>query len=335
MRIAIDAAGGDYGPRGAVEGAMEAAKRFDYELLLVGDPRYINHLMKARRFSSPKITVVPASEKVKMGEHAKDSLKKKDSSMAVATRLVKEGKADAFVSAGNTGAAMASALFTWRPLPGVSRPAISAILPTLKHSVVLIDAGANVDCKPVNLLQFAVMGHCYAKYILGRAKPRIGLLSIGEEEIKGNELTLATYGLLQKTSLNFRGNAEGRDIVSDKFDVIVCDGFIGNIVLKFGEGIATMILRSIKGEISKNIISRFAAIGVKPAFKNFRKRVDYAEYGGAPLLGLNGACIICHGKSDPRAMMNAIRLAGEIVNINLNKHIIQEMELLEKIDLKI
>lgn len=335
MRIAIDAAGGDYGPRGAVEGAMEASKRFDYELLLVGDPRFISRLMKAKRFSSSKITIVPASEKVDMGEHPKDSLKKKDSSMAVATRLVKEGKADAFVSAGNTGAAMASALFTWRPLPGIARPAITAMLPTMKHPVVLLDGGANVDCKPVNLVQFAVMGHCYAKYVLGRAKPRIGLLSIGEEETKGNELTLATYGLLQKTNLNFRGNAEGRDIISEKFDVIVCDGFIGNIVLKFAEGIASMILRSLKGEISKNIISRLAAIGVKPAFKSFKKRVDYSEYGGAPLLGLNGACIICHGISDPKAMMNAIRLAGEIVNHDLNKHIIQEMELLKNVDLKV
>jgi glycerol-3-phosphate acyltransferase PlsX len=203
------------------------------------------------------------------------------------------------------------------------------MLPSPKHPVVLIDAGANVDCKPMNLLQFAVMGHCYSHYVLGRPKPRIGILSIGEEKSKGNELTLGAYDLLSETHLNFRGNAEGRDIISGKFDVIVCDGFIGNIVLKFAEGVASMVLRSLKGEISKNIISRFAVVGIMPALKSFKKRVDYAEYGGAPLLGLNGACIICHGISDYRAIVNAIHAAGEIVNHNVNKHIVQELEKLK------
>jgi len=327
MRVAIDAVGGDFGPRGAVEGAMEASKRLDYDLILVGEPRNIGRFLKARRFSSPRITIVPATEKVDMSEHAKDSLRKRDSSIAVAARLLKEGKADALVSAGNTGAVMASTLFTWRPLPGINRPAIATLLPTIKNPVVLIDSGANVDCKPINLVQFAIMGHCYAKYVLGRFRPRIGLLNIGEEKTKGNELTQATYNLLENTNLHFRGNAEGRDIISDKFDVIVCDGFVGNIILKFAEGVASMILRSLKGEISRNIISRLAAIGVKPAFKKFKKRVDYSEYGGAPLLGLNGTCIICHGISDPKAIMNAIRLAGDIVNHDLNSHIIHELEM--------
>lgn len=326
MRIAIDSMGGDFGPRGSVEGAMKAVRRHDYELLLVGNKRYIHRLLKARRFEDPRIRIIPSSESVGMHESPKTSLKKKDSSIAVSVRLVKDKKAEAVISAGNTGAVMASCLLSWRPLPGISRPAIATLIPTHKHPVVLIDSGANVDCKPANLLQFAVMGHCYAHYVLKRPKPRIGILNIGEEETKGNELTLATYGLLSDTHLNFRGNAEGRDIISGKFDVIVCDGFIGNIVLKFAEGVATMILRSLKGEISRNIISRFAAVGVKPAFKSFKKRVDYSEYGGAPLLGLNGTCIICHGISDQKAIRNAIRVAGEIVNHNLNRHIIKEME---------
>ena len=330
MHIAIDTMGGDYGPRGAVEGAMRATKVFDYHLLLVGNQRYIRRLLHARRFESPKISIVPSTEKVGMHESPKKSLKKKDSSIANSVRLLREKKADAVISAGNTGAVMANALMAWRTLPGISRPAIATLLPSFKHPVVLIDSGANVDCKPGNLVEFAVMGHCYSHYVLGRSKPRIGILSIGEEKNKGNELTLATYKLLSETHLNFRGNTEGHDIISGKYDVIVCDGFIGNIVLKFAEGIASMILRSLKGEISRNIISRLAAIGVKPAFRSFKKRVDYAEYGGAPLLGLNGNCIICHGISDARAILNAIRVASQIVNHNVNKHIIQELEKLKR-----
>ncbi len=318
--------GGDYGPRGPVEGAMRAARRYDYDLLLVGNQRYIRRLLRARRFESTRLKIVPSTQIVGMHESVKESLKKKDSSIGVAVRLVSEGKADAVVSPGNTGAAMAAALFSWRTLPGVARPAIATLMPSLKHPVVLIDSGANVDCKPQNLLQFAVMGHCYARDILGCHNPHIGLLSVGEEATKGNELTLAAFGLLSKSHLNFGGNAEGRDIISGKFDVIVCDGFVGNVVLKFAEGIASMILHSLKWEISKNIISKLAAIGVKPAFKSFKKRVDYSEYGGAPLLGLKGTCIICHGVSNPKAVMNAVRVAADIVEHNLNEHIVHELE---------
>ena len=330
MRIALDAMGGDFGPRGVVEGAMKASKRFNYELLVVGNQRYLRRLFHARRFENDLVKIIPSTQKVDMHESPKASLKKKDSSVAISVNLVKQGKADAVISPGNTGAVMASALMAWRTLPGISRPAIAALLPSMKHPVVLIDSGANVDCKPTHLLQFAVMGHCYSHYVLRRPKPRIGILSIGEEETKGNELTTTAHKMLSKTHLNFRGNSEGRDIISGKFDVIVCDGFVGNIVLKFAEGVAAMILRSIKGEIAKSIISRLAAIGVRPAFRSFKKRVDYAEYGGAPLLGLNGTCIICHGISDKRAIQNAIRLSGEIVNHNLNKHIMQEIEKLKR-----
>ncbi|MBN1902105.1 phosphate acyltransferase PlsX, partial [Candidatus Sumerlaeota bacterium] len=329
MQIALDAMGGDYGPRGIVEGAMKASPLYDYNLLLVGNERYIRRLLMARRFESPKVRIVPSSENVEMGESPKGSLKKRHSSIALSVGLVKEGKADALISAGNTGAVMASCLMGWRPLPGINRPAIATLLPTQKHPVVMIDAGANVDSKPANLVQFAVMGHCYSHFVMGRAKPRIGLLNIGEEPSKGNELTQAAHKLLTQTHLNFRGNVEGRDIISGKYDVIVCDGFIGNVVLKFAEGIAGMILKSIKGEIAKSVISRLAAIGVMPAFKSFKKRVDYSEYGGAPLLGLNGTCIICHGISNYKAIMNAIRVAGEIVTHNLNKHIVNEINKLK------
>jgi glycerol-3-phosphate acyltransferase PlsX len=329
VRIAIDAMGGDYGPRGAVEGVMNASKIFPYDFLLVGNARYIQRLLRARRFVNPRVTIVPSTEMVEMGESPKDSLRKKNSSIAICARLVKEDQADAVISAGNTGAVMAASLFEWRPLPGISRPAIATLLPSPKHPVVLIDSGANVDCKPINLLHFGVMGHCYSHYVLGRPRPRIGLISIGEEETKGNSLTLESYKLLADTHLNFRGNAEGRDIISGKFDVIVCDGFIGNVILKFAESVCAVILGSLKGEISRNIIARVAAIGVKPAFKSFKKRVDYSEYGGAPLLGLNGSCIICHGISKSKAIMNAIRAAGEIVNHSLNKHIIEEVSKLK------
>jgi len=329
VRIAIDAMGGDFGPRGAVEGVMNASKLFPYDFLIVGNERYIQRLLRARRFINPSVRIVPSSETVDMGESPKDSLRKKDSSIAICARLVKEGRADAIISAGNTGAVMAASLFEWRPLPGISRPAIATLLPSPKHPVVLIDSGANVDCKPIHLVHFAIMGHCYSHYVLERSRPRIGLLSIGEEETKGNSLTLESHKLLADTQLNFRGNAEGRDIISGKFDVIVCDGFVGNVILKFAESVSAMILGSLKGEISRNIIARVAAIGVKPAFKNFKKRVDYSEYGGAPLLGLNGTCIICHGISKSKAFMNAIRVAGEIVNHSLNKHIIEELSKLK------
>jgi phosphate acyltransferase len=330
LRIAIDAMGGDMGPRGVVEGAIRAARQYNYNLQLVGNARNINRLLKAGGMgNNPLIEVIEATDTVDMCESPKQSLKKKDSSIAVSTRLAKEGRTDAVISAGNTGAVMASALFSWRTLPGISRPAIATLLPSLKHPVVLIDSGANADCKPLNLLQFAVMGHCYAHYVLGRTKPRIGLLSIGEEASKGNELTVAAHKLIAASHLNFRGNAEGRDIMSGKFDVIVCDGFVGNIVLKFAEGVAKNIMKSLKGEIKKGFITRLAAIGMKPAFKSFKKRVDSSELGGAPLLGLNGNCIICHGLAGPRAFMNAVRVAGEIVNHNVNKHIIIEMEKLK------
>lgn len=325
MKIALDAMGSDYGPQNLVEGAILASERLHLEVVLIGKQEVLTEILRKKNFRSPRLSIVNATEVVGMHDAPKDSLRKKNSSVNVATQLVHQGEALGLVSAGNTGATLASTLKIWRTLHGISRPAIATMLPTQKQPVVFLDVGANVDCKPRHLFHFAIMGSVYARDILNRPAPRVGLLSIGEESSKGNEQTLGAHRLLEQSTLNFRGNAEGRDILTGEFDVIVCDGFVGNIILKFGEAVAEMILHSLKGEISKNVISYLGALAMAPAFESFKKRVDYSEYGGAPLLGLNGTCIICHGESNPKAIMNAIRVAGELVNHNVNKHIVEEL----------
>jgi glycerol-3-phosphate acyltransferase PlsX len=244
----------------------------------------------------------------------------------MAADLVKQGKASAVISAGNTGAAMATALFLLGPLRGVERPAILTVLPTLKGNSLLLDVGANVDCKPHHLLQFAVMGHVYAERILGKPKPRIGLLSIGEEDTKGNEQTKEAFKMLKESPFNFIGNVEGRDVYLGSADVVVCDGFVGNIALKISEGLADTLLKLLKREISKSILGKLGYLLLRPALSNFQRRIDYAEYGGAPLLGVNGACIICHGRSSPRAIKNAIKVSKDFVDRNLNGHIQGDIE---------
>jgi glycerol-3-phosphate acyltransferase PlsX len=325
MKIAVDAMGTDYGPRTVVEGAVLAVQSLGIEIVLVGDERSISRLLKAMRFKSPKLSIVHAGEVVSMKDAPAESLKKRGSSIAVAAQLVAHKEAAALVSAGNTGATVAATLTRWRKLPGIHRPAIATLLPTKKQPVVLLDVGANVDCKPIHLYQFALMGSVYVRHVLGRNNPRVGLLNIGSEEGKGDDLTLQTYPLLKSSSLNFAGNVEGRDILSGQFDVVVCDGFVGNALLKFGEGAAELILSSLKGELSKNVVTYLCAMAVKPAFKRFMKTVDYTEYGGAPLLGVNGVCIIGHGSSNPRAIMNAIRAAREAIEHHLNDHILERL----------
>jgi len=318
--------GGDHGPSPLVDGAIMAAQRSPgCEILLVGDESVLRKILKEKGLGANHFTIVHASEVVGMDEKPKGSLRKKNSSISVAARVVSEGKAEGVVSAGNTGASVAATLFGWRPLVGVSRPAIATLLPTPKHPVILLDVGANVDCKPRHLFQFAVMGMVYARDMLHRSSPRVGLLSIGSEERKGNEVTLETAHLLKASNLNYGGNAEGRDILGGKFDVVVCDGFVGNIVLKFGEALAEMIIHSLKGELSKNVLLSLGALAMKPALKAFKKKVDYAEYGGAPLLGLNHPCIICHGASNPKAIMNAIRVAADFASIHVTSHIEREI----------
>jgi len=252
--------------------------------------------------------------------------RKRDSSLRVSADLIKEGEASAFVSAGNTGAAMATAMFVLGVLPGVDRPAIAVLLPSLTGYTVLIDAGAIVDPKPRHLVQFAVMGHCYAKDILDKARPRVGLLSVGEEEGKGNELTKEAFEELKLSSLNFVGNVEGRDMYNGNCDVVVTDGFTGNVALKISESLVEMMGAMIREELARDVRSRVGALLSAPAFARFKKRVDYTEMGGAPLIGINGAAIICHGNSPPKAVKNAIRVAAEWVQRNVNEHIKAALE---------
>jgi glycerol-3-phosphate acyltransferase PlsX len=237
--------------------------------------------------------------------------------------LVKNGEAEAVVSPGHTGAAVASAIMTWRPLRGIRRPAIAWAIPAKDTPSILLDVGATVNCKPVHLYQFGIMGAALAEHVMRVATPRVGLLNIGEEASKGNEVTHKAAEMLGGSALNFHGNAEGRDLVGHNFDVLVCDGFVGNIVLKFAEALAEWVLASIKGEVKKSALATLGALAMKPVFKGFKKRIDYAEYGGAPLLGLNGVCIICHGSSNAKAIANGIRVAAESVRHELNDHILQ------------
>ncbi|MDI6827118.1 MAG: phosphate acyltransferase PlsX [Armatimonadota bacterium] len=314
MKIAVDAMGGDYAPSQIVEGAVEAATKDRIPVILVGDEKAIEQEL-AKYPASSMVEVRHASETVGMDEHPANAIRRKtDSSIVVAANLVLAGEAQAMVSAGNTGAAMAVAIFKFGRIRGIDRPAICALLPTMNGKVVLLDAGANVDCTVENLLQFAVMGKEYAEQVLKLPNPRIGLLSIGEEPTKGNELTKATNARLRATpGLNFIGNVEGKDIFRGAADVVVCDGFDGNMVLKVSEGMAEFVLASLKKEIENSFISRLGALLAWQALKRARSRLDYAEYGGAPLLGVNGICVISHGRSNGRAIQNAIRAAAKAV----------------------
>ncbi len=252
--------------------------------------------------------------------------RKKDSSIRVANELVKSGEAVAVISAGHTGAAMATSLFVLGKLEGIERPAIATIMPTMKGTCIILDVGANVDCKPNHLLQFAIMGEVYSKYLLKNLNPRVGLLSIGEEATKGNELTKEAFKLLTETSLNFIGNVEGRDVMSGNADVVVCDGFIGNVVLKISEAVAETIGLMIRENIGDNLVRKLGYFMMRPAFRSLKRRIDYAEYGGAPLIGINGISIISHGRSSDRAIKNAIRVAAELAKSEVNKHIHEDIE---------
>jgi glycerol-3-phosphate acyltransferase PlsX len=326
VKIAVDAMGGDHGPAVVVEGAVAAVRELGTSVVLVGDMATIER--ELHRLGDPSgVEVRHASQVVGMGESPSQALRRKrDSSLRIAAELVRDGEASAFVSAGNTGAAMAVAMFVVGVLRGVDRPAIAAVLPNLQRFTVLLDVGANVDPKPWHLFQFAVMGHVYARDILGIDRPRVGLLSVGEEEGKGNELTREAYEQLKDSSLNFLGNVEGRDIYNGHCDVVVTDGFTGNVALKISESLAEMVGSMIKEELMRDVRSKLAAALAKPAFERFKKRVDYAEMGGAPLLGIDGGAIICHGASPVKAIRNAVRVAGEWAKAGLNDHIRAALE---------
>ncbi|UCH80137.1 MAG: phosphate acyltransferase PlsX [Nitrospiraceae bacterium] len=312
MRIALDAMGGDYAPATTVKGAIDAlSENNDVSVVLVGNEASIQAEIRKSNYSGSQITIKHASQVVGMDESPLTAIRrKKDSSVSVAIDLVKRGEADAIVSAGNSGVVMATALFVLGKLKGVERPAIAAVMPSLRDHFVLIDAGANVDCKPVHLHQFAVMGKAYARNIFNIENPKIGLLGIGEEDAKGNELTKESFKLLKSSDMNFIGNIEGKDVFEGEADVVVCDGFVGNIALKIAEGLAETMAKMLKREIMDRSTGKVGAFFLKDALKSFKKKTDYSEYGGAPLLGLSSPCIIGHGRSTSKAIKNAILVAG-------------------------
>ena len=317
--------GGDYAPEQIVFGSVRAAKKYGCEIVLVGDEQKIRKVLEEEQgWQDLKISVHHASEVIEMGEHPGAAIRrKKDASVVVATRLVKDGVCDAVLSAGSTGAAAASALLVLGRIKGIDRPTIATPMPTPRGVTLLLDSGANVDSKPRHLVQSALMGSIYSQYIFDMEKPRVGLLNIGEEETKGNEQALATYPLLQQmTTINFIGNVEGRDIPKGNVDVVICDGFVGNVVLKFAEGLAKTLMKLIKETIKDGgFLAKLGALLVMPALKKLGKRLDVTEYGGAPLLGVDGCCIICHGSSNAKSICSAIGVANEYVNNNVLDHI--------------
>jgi glycerol-3-phosphate acyltransferase PlsX len=323
VRVALDAMGGDCGPDVNVEGAVAAAREFGSAVILVGMEEELRRRLRQHDTRGLALSVRHAPEVVEMGESPSLALRrKKQSSIRIGLDLVKCGEADAFVSAGNTGAVMATALVVLGPLAGVERPAIAVVVPTLKGHAVLLDAGANVDCKARHLGQFAIMGNVYARDFLGLPRPRVGLLSIGEEESKGNELTKEAFKALEEEpSLNFIGNVEGRDVFSGNADVIVCDGFTGNVALKISESVLDAMFTLLREELGRDLRGKAGSFLLLPAFKRFRRRVDPWEYGGAPLLGVSGVCIISHGRSTAKAIKNAIRAAAECVSNKVIAHI--------------
>ena len=318
--IAVDAMGGDFGPSVVVPGAVEAARLHDLHVLLVGDTPKIEAELSKIDLANVLFDIVQADDVVHMNEKPSDILRrKKNASIQVACRLVREGAADSVVSAGHSGATVACGMFIMGRLPGVERPALAALLPTEKNPVVVLDAGANVDCRPYHLSQFGLMGDAFARDLLGYAAPRVSLLSIGEEEGKGNSQVKEAYELLKMAhNLNFIGNAEGRDIFTGDVDVVICDGFVGNVVVKMSEGLAASLVRMLKRVFTSGVMPALGALLARGAFRNFARTIDYAEYGGAPLLGLQGLAIVCHGRSNARAMTNAIRMSGAFVRKETN-----------------
>ena len=328
MKIALDAMGGDFGPPILVDGAVMALRAYPHieKLFLVGDTPQVEAELKKHRCNDGRIDIVHATQVVEMKDRAVESVRrKKDSSISRAVDLVKQGIADAVVSAGHTGAAVAATTIKLRTLEGIERPGIASIIPTETNVFVLIDAGANVDAKPDHLFQYAIMGAVYSKHVLGYANPQIGLMSIGDEETKGSDFTKEVFQLLKESGLNFRGNIEGHDLFENPAEVVLCDGFVGNVMLKTCEAIAHAIFTWMKHEVKKSPIRMAGAAMAKGAFKAIFKKTNYEEYGGSPLLGVNGICIIAHGASTPLAVKNALRVAAESIEHQVNPHIVDEM----------
>jgi glycerol-3-phosphate acyltransferase PlsX len=328
MKIALDAMGGDFGPPNAVGGAVLALKEYRYinKLFLVGDTPKIEAELKKHGCNDRRIEIFHATQVVEMSDSAIDAVRrKKDSSVSRAVDLVKKGEAAAIVSAGHTGAAVAATTIKLRTLPGVDRPGIAALIPSETNLFVLIDAGANSDARAEHLLQYAIMGSVYSRHVLGYKNPQIGLMSIGGEDVKGSELTKEVFKMLKQSSLNFRGNVEGHDLFDDPVEVVVCDGFVGNVILKTCESVAGAVFKWLKHELTRNKVRMTGAYLARNAFRTIKKKLNYEEYGGMPLLGVNGICIIAHGASTPLAIKNALRVAAESIEHQVNPHIVEEV----------
>ncbi|MFQ5708081.1 MAG: phosphate acyltransferase PlsX [bacterium] len=329
MKIAIDAMGGDYAPDAIIHGGVEAARlgKGDYEVVFVGDESIVKaQLSRHFRVHELPIEVCHASQKIEMGEAPTVALKTKpDASISVAMRLHRERQVDAVISAGHTGAAMASALFSLGRIEGVKRPAIGSLVPHAQGGTLLIDVGANLDCKPMHLLQFGIMGSLYMQDVFNIPSPRVALLNVGTEKSKGNEVRQVAHKLLDTCGLNFVGNIEGRDVMGGDIDVIVSDGFVGNVVLKFAESFNGVYSKTLKRKIGKKVFSKVGAFLLKPTFDRLRRIYDYEEYGGAPLLGIDGTCIICHGSSTPKAIKNAVKEAAMMIKKRVNQKIRTEL----------
>lgn len=326
MKIAVDAMGGDFAPKVVVEGAVAASEEWGIPVILVGKEEVVTEELKKCKAGNLPVEVCHASETIAMDESPSVVLRKKrDSSIKVCFDLVKNGKADAMVSAGNSGAVMAHAVFMLKTVEGIERPAIVAVVPNLKKATIFLDVGANVECKPFHLAQFALMGSVYAKYLFHIDNPKVGLLSNGEEESKGNELVKETHEMLKNSELNYTGYVEGGDVFNGKMEVVVCDGFVGNIVIKSLEGLIYAVAGLLKKEIEKSFFAKVGYLFAQKAFVDTKKKMDYSEYGGAPLLGVNGGVIISHGSANAKAIKNAVRMGYEYAVSNVTQKISEEI----------
>jgi len=323
--IAVDAMGGDTGPDVVIPGALKAARQDELGLVLVGDQDRIDRILSREKTRGLHLEIVHSTEVVEMNDKPSEVLRrKKNSSIQAAFMAVRDKKAHGVVSAGNSGATLACGMFTLGRIRGIERPALASILPTeKKEPLILVDVGANVECKPYHLVQFGLMAEVFARSVLHIDRPKVGVLTIGEEEGKGNKLVLETIKLFKMSSMNFIGNIEGRDFFTGKADVVVCDGFVGNVALKLMEGLALSLSRILKTEVKKSLLARLGFVLGTGAIRRFGRHIDYAEYGGAPLLGLNGIGIVCHGSSNSKAITNAILMAGEFVRNQANEHLVQ------------
>lgn len=333
MKIAIDAMGGDNGVKATVKGAVDASKEFDVNIVLVGKTDLIKEELNKYDYDNNKVNIIHADEIITNEDKPVKAIRrKKQSSMVIGFNLLKEKQVDGFISAGNTGALLSGGLFVVGRIKGIERPALAPALPNEKGFSLLIDAGANVDCKPKHLQQFSIMGSIYSQKVLGVDKPKVGLVNIGVEKEKGNELTKKAYEVLETSNINFYGNLEARDVLKGYVDILICDGFVGNIILKVTEGVVSTIFKTLKSEFTKNLLTKIGALILKPGLKNFKNKLDYSEVGGAPLLGVKGTVIKAHGSSNSKAIKNAVRQAKLFIDNDVISKIESEISIINSND---